>query len=159
MKTFFTLLFGIWLVMPFTISGDSMEPIFSHGDTIMFESFTYMMEEPQRGDIIVFKGTDEADKFFVKRIIGMPGEVILLREDNVYQIDDEGNEINIEEPYISKNSEIYSLRQIDGTRYEVPEGFYFVLGDNRDFSFDSRTWRNPFVDKKNIVGKYYFKVL
>lgn len=159
MKTFFTVLFGIWLMMPFTISGDSMEPVFFHGDTIMFESFTYMVEEPKRGDIVVFKGTDEHDKFFVKRIIGMPGEVILLREGEVFQIDKTGDEIKIEEPYISQDIDVYSLRQIDGTRYEIPDGSYFVLGDNRDFSYDSRTWRDPFVKKKNIVGKYYFKVL
>lgn len=159
MKTLFTLLFGAWFLIPFTIAGDSMEPLLLHGDVVMFESLTYMIEKPARGDVIVFKGSDEPDKFFVKRIIGLPGETILLREAYVYKIDEHGNEIQIDEPYITTDKDTYSLRQIDGTRYEIPEGYYFTLGDNRDLSFDSRTWLNPFVPKNNIVGKYHFKVL
>jgi signal peptidase I len=158
MKSFFTALLGFWFMIPFNISGDSMEPVFSHGDTVMFESLTYMLEEPKRGDIIVFEGTDEPDKYFVKRIIGMPGETVLLREDDVYLVDDEGDDEIINEPYIPETKEFYSLRQIDGTTYEIPDDHYFVLGDNRDFSFDSRTWTVPFVPEKNIVGKYYYKV-
>lgn len=156
MKAFFTGLIVIFYMSPFNISGDSMFPNFIDGETIMTESLTYQTELPQRGDVIVFKGTDEPDKFFIKRIIGLPGETILIREDNVYTIDNDGKEIKIEEPYINKTEKVYSLRQIDGTKYEIPEAAYFVLGDNRDSSFDSRTWQNPFVPKNNIVGKYSF---
>jgi len=156
MKSFLLGLLGFFFTSPFTISGDSMEPIFSHDDVIIAESLTYTSEEPQRGDIIVFHGTDEPDKFFVKRIIGMPGEILKISEDNIYIIDNEGNETKIDEPYLNKSKRVYSLRQIDGTKYEIPEDAYFVLGDNRDSSYDSRTWRNPFVPKKNIVGKYYY---
>ncbi|MBN1494350.1 signal peptidase I [Candidatus Peregrinibacteria bacterium] len=141
---------------PFNISGDSMEPVFSDGDIIMTESLTYMLEDPARGDIIVFFGTDEPDKYFVKRIIGLPGETIKISEDNVYLINDKGEQSRIEEFYLNKQAKAYSLRQIDGTVYEVPADSYFVLGDNRDSSFDSRTWHSPFVPKNNIVGKYYF---
>jgi len=141
---------------PFNISGDSMYPTFEDGQTIMTESLTYTGEDPARGDVIVFYGTDEPDKFFIKRIIGLPGETIKISEDNVYIIDDEGNETKIDEPYLNKKTKVYSLRQIDGTEYQVPEDSYFVLGDNRDSSYDSRTWKNPFVPKNSIVGKYYF---
>jgi signal peptidase I len=144
---------------PFNISGDSMYPNFADGSTIMTESLTYLSEEPQRGDVVVFYGTDEPDKFFVKRIIGLPGETIKISEDNVYIVDDEGKETKIEEPYVNKTDKVYSLKQIEGTKYEIPEATYFVLGDNRDSSFDSRTWDNPFVPKNNIVGKYYFMLL
>ena len=150
MKAFFAAIFTIFFLSPFTISGNSMEPFLSDHDVILVDSYTYNQEAPQRGDVIVFRGTDEPDKFFVKRVIGLPGETVIIREDDVYI-----NETKLDEPYVYSKDKIYSLRQIDGTQYEVPEGKYFVLGDNRDSSFDSRTWRSPFVPKNNIVGKYY----
>ena len=156
MKSFLTGILVVFYMSPFNISGDSMEPVLSDGDVIMTESLTYTDTDPARGDVIVFSGTDEPDKYFVKRIVGLPGETIKISEDNVYVIDEEGNQNKIEEPYLSKSAKAYSLRQIDGTTYQVPEGAYFVLGDNRDSSFDSRSWKNPFVPKNNIVGKYYF---
>lgn len=158
MKAFFAALFSLFFLSSFTISGDSMEPFLSHDDLIFVESYGYFDEEPQRGDVIVFYGTDEPDKFFVKRIVGMPGETILLSEDIIYLVDDDGTEIVLEEPYLRNSRNNYSLRQIDGTRYEVPYSKYFVLGDNRNSSFDSRTWNDPFVPKKSIVGKYHSDV-
>lgn len=131
-----------------------MEPALSHDDTIMTEA--YFFEEPQRQDIIVFWGTDEPDKYFVKRIIGMPGETILIREEIVYIVESDGDEVEIDEPYIWRDDDTYTLREIDGTKYEVPYGNYFVLGDNRDSSYDSRTWQNPFVPEENIAGKYAY---
>lgn len=156
MKSFLLTVFGIFFMSPFNISGDSMEPLFSHEDVIMIETVTYLFEEPQRFDIVIFYGTDEPDKFFVKRIIGMPGETVLLREDKIYLVDNEGNENELIEPYRTYGPTVDSLRQIDGVSYVVPEEKYFVLGDNRDNSFDSRTWKNPFVSKESIVGKYYY---
>lgn len=158
MKAFLIGTFSFLFMSPFNISGDSMEPLLSHNDTAMFESLTYMLEEPARGDVVVFYGTDEPDKIFVKRIIGMPGETIMIREEKVYIIDEDGNQQQLEENYIKQTDQNYSLRQIDGTTYEVPEGKYFVLGDNRRNSFDSRTWHDPFVPKENLVGKYYYEL-
>jgi signal peptidase I len=154
MKEFFIYIFSFWLMTSFTVSGDSMEPTFSHDDVIVVES--YVFEEPQRYDIVIFWGTDESDKQFVKRIIGLPGETILIREDRIFIVEDNGDETEIEEPYIWKNEETYTLREIDGTRYDVPEGYYFVLGDNRDASYDSRTWHSPFIPEENIAGKYSY---
>jgi len=154
MKEFLIGAFAVFFMSPFNIQGDSMEPIFSSGDTIMFEGLSYMIEEPMRGDIAVFYGTDEADKIFVKRIIGLPGEEVLIRERVVY-IDGE----ELEEPYIGQISAgDLNMREYDGITYQVPEGKYFMLGDNRRNSFDSRTWNDPFVPRENIIGKYYFDV-
>ena len=158
MKEFIIGLFGIWFMTPFNIAGDSMEPTFSHDDTIMFESLTYLLEEPVRYDVVVFYGADEPDKIFVKRIIGMPGETILIREDKVYILEEDGDEVELEESYRNSYDQTLSLRQVDGTTYEVPEGKYFMLGDNRDHSFDSRTWHDPFIPKNSIVGRYYFEL-
>lgn len=156
MKEFFILLFSFWLMSPFTITGESMEPTFSHDDVIMINNYAYAEQDPQRFDVIVFYGTDEPDKHFVKRIIGLPGETIVMKEDTVY-IEEDDELIELDEPYIwrNKNQDI-SLRKIDGTSYQVPWGKYFVLGDNRDSSYDSRTWKDPFVPKENIVGKYSY---
>lgn len=158
MKTFLVGALGFLFMSPFNIAGDSMEPLLVHEDTAMFESLTYMLEEPQRGDVVVFYGTDEPDKIFVKRIIGLPGEILWLREEKVFIMDDKGNEKQLDEWYLPYDEQEYSLRQLDGTRYEIPEGKYFVLGDNRKSSFDSRTWHDPFVPKENLVGKYYYKL-
>jgi len=159
----FILIVGILFSSPFNISGDSMTPNFHDGEAIMIEQFSYFFNSPDRGDVVVFYGTDESEKFFIKRIIGLPGEIIQLSEGDIYRIQENENgeeiKILIDEPYLSNKNKVYSLRQIDGTRYAVPQGKYFVLGDNRDGSFDSRTWKNPFVPKKNIVGKYYFTLL
>lgn len=154
MKEFLIGFFGFLFMSPYAISGDSMEPMMSHEDMVMFESLTYVLEEPIRGDVVVFYGTDEYEKIFVKRIIGMPGESVVIREGDVY-IDGD----LLEEPYAMKgdNGE-FSFREHDGVTYNVPEGKYFMLGDNRKNSFDSRTWNDPFVPRENLVGKYYYKL-
>lgn len=140
---------------PFNISGDSMEPTLSHEDMVMFESLSYQLEEPIRGDVVVFYGTDEYEKIFVKRIIGMSGETVVLKEGVVF-IDGE----SLDEPYLSKKHTggRFNFREFDGVTYEVPYGKYFVLGDNRENSFDSRVWNDPFVPRENLVGKYYYGI-
>jgi signal peptidase I len=155
MKGFLIGFFAFLFMSPYTINGDSMEPTFSHEDLIMFESLTYNLEEPVRFDVAVFYGTDEYQKIFVKRIIGMPGEEVVIKEGKVY-IDGD----LLEEPYIVKrveNSE-FNFREFDGVTYSVPEGKYFMLGDNRKSSFDSRIWNDPFVPRENLVGKYYYEL-
>ncbi len=155
MKQFLIGVFAVFFMSPFSIRGDSMEPAFSSGDTIMFESLTYTMDEPERGDIVVFYGTDDPEKVFVKRIIGMPGEEIQIKERIIY-IDGE----KLAEPYLGefRKLEDMSKREYDAITYKVPAEKYFLLGDNREKSFDSRTWNDPFVPRDNIFGKYYFDV-
>ena len=155
MKEFLIGFFGFLFMSPFNISGDFMEPTFSHEDVVMFESLTYSLEEPLRFDVVVFYGTDEYEKIFVKRIIGMPGETVVIRENEVF-ID--GEPLN--ESYLSPKYEEmkFNFREFDGVTYEVPHGKFFMLGDNRGNSFDSRVWNDPFVPRKNLVGKYYYGI-
>lgn len=154
MKEFLIGFFSFLFMSPYAINGDSMEPTFSDEDLVMFESLTYALEEPMRGDVVVFYGTDEYEKIFVKRIIGMPGESIMIKEGDVYVDGD-----LLEEPYAKKgyNGE-FNFREHDGVTYNVPLGKYFMLGDNRKNSFDSRTWNDPFVPRENLVGKYYYRI-
>ncbi|MFC1600105.1 signal peptidase I [Patescibacteria group bacterium] len=152
MKGFLIGFFAFMFASPYAINGDSMEPTFSHEDLVMFESLTYTLEEPVRGDVVVFYGTDEYQKIFVKRIVGMPGESVVIREGDVF-IDGE----ELDESYANKGSDDkFNFREFDGVTYEVPDGKFFMLGDNRKNSFDSRTWNDPFVPRENLVGKYYY---
>lgn len=155
MKAFFIYLMIAFSVFePFNIAGDSMEPTLSHGDVVVIDKNAYDDKEPLRGDVVIFYGTDEENKYFVKRIIGLPGETIKVKEGDLYLIQGT-REIEIYEPYLPEGRRQYTLREIDGTSYQIPEGKYFVLGDNRDNSYDSRTWKSPFIPEENIVGKYY----
>ena len=112
--------------------------------------FSYWFEKPDRGDIIVFHYPDDPKQIFVKRIIGLPGETVEMI-DGITYIDG----VAMEEDYINPD---YWERPIEGKNYNcgpftVPEGHYFVMGDNRGNSHDSRFWDNHFVSKKAIIGK------
>ena len=104
----------------------------------------YNMENLKEGDIIVFH-SDEYKERMVKRLIGLPGDKIEIKEGVVFR---NGEKIN--EDYV-KNKDTYN-----GT-YEVPQGKYFFLGDNRPISADSRRWKNPYIDASKIEGKVQFR--
>lgn len=117
---------------------------------------SYKFSDPKRGDIIIFKYPDDESTDFLKRIIGLPGETVEIRDGKVY-ID--GSSEPLDEPYLAETP--YG----DFGPYEVPEDCYFVLGDNRNNSKDSRYWENTYVERSKIIAKavwmYYpsFKVL
>ena len=143
----------IWLAVNFTtaryvVEGESMEPNLHTGQFLIVSRLAYMdiggfsLGEPQRGDIIVFDFPNNPSDDYVKRIIGLPGETVMVDQDGNIFVD--GN--RIDEPYL--RAEPYNNRI--GT-WQVPEGSYFVVGDNRNHSSDSRSWgmlAEPF-----IVGK------
>jgi signal peptidase I len=143
----------IWLAVNFTtaryvVEGQSMEPNLHTGQFLIVSRLAYMniaglsLGEPHRGDIIVFDFPNNPADDYVKRIIGLPGETVMIDQDGNVFVD--GHRIN--EPYL--NSESYGNRI--GT-WEVPEGSYFVVGDNRNHSSDSRSW--GMLARKYIVGK------
>ena len=127
------------------INGHSMEPQLQDGQRVLVNKLVYSFHQPERGDIIVFHLTDspEADPY-IKRIIGLPGETVEIKERTVY-IHKNGNILPLDEPYI----EVPAIRPFEGD--VIPKDEYFVLGDNRNNSDDSRhPWT---VLRKNIVGK------
>jgi signal peptidase I len=136
----------IWLLINFTtaryvVEGSSMEPNLVTGQFLIVSRLAYRFGEPQRGDVIVFDFPGNPSDDYVKRIIGLPGDEIQIDQGNVYV-----NGELLEEPYIADNS----LTSRRGT-WVVPEDNYFVMGDNRPSSSDSRTWGTLNADF--IVGK------
>ena len=107
--------------------------------------------EPNIGDVIVFKAPNEPDKDFIKRIIGIPGNSVSLKDGKVYL----NGKLLDESKYLNSSVKTYGgsfLKENDSVT--VPQGYFFVLGDNRSFSSDSREW--GFVPKKNIIGSSFF---
>lgn len=122
----------------------SMENTIMTGDRILALRTSYWFDAPQRGDIIVFRYPDdpEGKTLYVKRVIGEPGDVVEVLNGDV-SIDGEV----LKEDYIAETT------QGDFGPYIVPEGCYFMMGDNRNHSLDSRFWENKFVEEDEILGK------
>jgi signal peptidase I len=139
-----------FLIVNATVPTGSMENTIMTGDRIIANRLAYWQGEPQRGDIAVFRYPDDPSgkTLFVKRIIGLPGDVVEVREGQVYI---NGASTALEESYLKETP--YG----NFGPYEVPEGQYFMMGDNRNNSLDSRSWRNHYVPKKDILGKVLFR--
>lgn len=129
------------------IPSGSMENTIQTGDQIFGNRLAYLFGEPERLDIVIFKYPDDKSQFFIKRIIGLPGETVEIINGDVYVTDTNGDEMLLEETYLPEDA--YG----DFGPYTVPEGSYFMLGDNRNWSKDSRFWTNTFVPEEDILGK------
>lgn len=126
------------------ISG-SMRDTLEVGDRLIASKLPYIFGEPKRGDIVVFRFPDDETEVYIKRLIGLPGEVIEIVDGYVYV-----DGVLLEEDYVRGN------REGDYGPYEVPPGEYFMLGDNRLQSGDSREWNDKYVSKNQIIGKGMF---
>lgn len=151
------LIIRMFVVEAFKIPSGSMIPTLLVGDHLLVNKFIYKFTEPERGDVIVFKYPDDPSRNFIKRIIGVGGDTIEVREKTVYV---NGN--------ILKEDEDYSIQHVSPetlpARYSPRDNFgpitvapnsYFMMGDNRDSSLDSRFWKNRFVNRQAIVGKAF----
>ncbi|MEK7162438.1 MAG: signal peptidase I [Patescibacteria group bacterium] len=134
-----------WVAQPFLVRGASMEPTFEDGEYLIIDELSYRFREPQRGEVIVFRFPQDPSKFFIKRIIGLPDESIEIRENKIFI---GGQELN--EPYLSE-----ALTTPDGI-VELGAGEYFMLGDNRLFSSDSRKWGT--LEQGLIVGRAWLRL-
>ena len=122
----------------------SMESTIMPGDRLFGNRLAYINSDPQRGDIVVFPFPDNEEETYIKRIIGLPGETVNIIDGKVYIND---SEEPLDEPYV-KETPYGSYGP-----FEVPEGCYFMLGDNRNDSLDSRFWKNPYVERDKIQSK------
>ncbi len=129
----------------------SMENTIMTHDRVIGSRLHYYFEDPERGDVVIFYFPDEVTEktYYVKRIIGMPGDVVDIRDGHVYL---NGSDTPLDEPYIREPMET----PVE-LHYEVPEGCYFMMGDNRNYSADSRFWHNTYVRKEKIVAKVLFR--
>ena len=133
-----------FLLINAKIPSESMEQTIMTGDRVFGNRLAYVFGDPERYDIIIFKYPDNEKELFIKRIIGMPGETVEIKDGKVY--------INgSKEPL--KDSFTPETPVGDYGPYTVPENSYFVLGDNRNYSKDSRFWNNPYVAEDKILGK------
>lgn len=126
------------------IPSESMEGTIMTGDRLFGNRLAYIEEKPKRGDIIIFKYPDNPEEQFIKRVIGLPGEHVQIINSSVY-IDGK----LIEEDYLKEEWVVAN----NGYDFDVPEKSYFVMGDNRNNSMDSRYWENPFVTEDLIIAK------
>ena len=126
------------------IPSESMEDTIMTGDRIFGNRLAYINKDPQRFDIVIFKYPDDETQLFIKRVIGLPGETVEIRDGKVY-ID--GAETPLDDSFTPEPPQGNWGPEVG------PEGSYFMLGDNRNRSKDSRFWTNTFVKKEKILGK------
>lgn len=146
------LLLRVYIIQPFIVEGLSMSPTLDNNDYLLVDKLSYRLRKPQRGDVIVFKYPKDERFNYIKRIIGLPGETIRITENNVMITNKQNpNGLIIHENYI---------KDIDGPlinngrkviAVDIPPGQYFVMGDNRQGSSDSREW--GFLPTTEIIGR------
>ena len=134
------------LIVNAEIPSESMENTIMTQDRLIALRTAYWFSEPQRGDIVVFHYPDNEEELYIKRVIGTPGDTVEGKDGVVYV-----NGEALKESYIKEPAEE------DFGPYKVPEDSYFMLGDNRNHSGDSRDWENTYVKKDKILGKAFLR--
>ncbi|MEY2702525.1 MAG: hypothetical protein RLY43_1158 [Bacteroidota bacterium] len=140
----------IFIAQPFIVSGESMFPTFESGQYLIIDQITYRFHEPVRGDVVVFRYPQDPSKFFIKRIIALPNEKIKIDGTNVIVTMTDGTEMTLDEPYIE-------LQRENQVEMSLKSDEYFVMGDNRLASLDSRIW-GP-LKKDMITGRAWLRLL
>lgn len=136
-----------YLIQPFFVKGASMEPNFEDGDYLLIDEVTYRVGEPDRGDVVVFRYPEDRTQFFIKRVIALPGETIEIKNNRVMIYNEENKDgLILDETYLERG-------QATLGNYKITLGAdeYYVLGDNRLHSSDSRRW-GP-IQKSDIIGR------
>ena len=128
-----------------TVISGSMEETINTDDRVLGFRCAYWLSEPKRGDIVIFE-EEETGRYLLKRIIGLPGDTVVIQKGEVLI-----NGEPLQEDYLNV------ITRGSFGPYEVPEGEYFVMGDNRNNSNDSRYWQYPFITKRQILGKIFLR--
>lgn len=160
-----------FLVSPFKVEGNSMVSTLEDREYIVINKLAYIVGDPQRGDIVVFRPPNEPGKYYVKRVIGVPGDTVHIRNGSVYVAPAGGeSEMQLDESYLDEHNRGNTFPRVPNegdtlsSVYHVPDDEYFLLGDNRQGSHDSRSFRvegkpQPFVPDSNIKGRVWFVIL
>ncbi len=136
----------LFIMTPHEVVGNSMHPTYKNGEFLMANKITYRLSDPKRGDVIIFKFSDTQD--FIKRVIGIPGDEVMIKDGKIYINGDMLNESNYLSSSVITNGGEYLH---EGQTITIEEGKYFVCGDNRTNSSDSRVF-GP-IEKEAIKGK------
>lgn len=137
--------FRLFIAQPFIVDGASMDPTFATGQYLIVDELSYHFEAPARGSVLIFKYPLDTSKYFIKRVIGLPGETVNIKDGAV-------SIVNAAHPQGFALNEPYIKLPLDQTAsFTVPAGDYFVMGDNRFGSDDSRIW-GP-VPTSDIIGR------
>jgi signal peptidase I len=146
----------LFVMQPHQVNGASMYPSFEDGEYLLTDKVSYKVGAPDRGDVVVFHAPEASQCpegggcDFIKRIVGLPGDTILVQDDTIFVNGEE-----LPEDYLTDEIETRPGAYTQNGSITVPSGMYFVLGDNRSHSSDSRTWGPVASDK--IVGKVFFR--
>lgn len=142
-----------FLVQPFYVKGASMEPTFYDHEYLIVDEITYRLHQPERGDVVVFRYPRNPQEYFIKRVIGLPEEKVQIKDNNIIIFNKEHPEgFVLDENYIPAEVKTYSLVEDVIT---LDKNEYYVLGDNRNSSKDSRSF-GP-VNKSFIIGRVLFR--
>ncbi|HVV39337.1 MAG TPA: signal peptidase I [Candidatus Paceibacterota bacterium] len=141
----------IFVAKPFIVSGASMEPTFDTGQYLIVDELSYRLEAPQRLDVVIFKYPRDTSQYFIKRIIGLPGETVIISGGQVSIKTADGKTVALSEPYIK------NLGNGGDMQVTLKTDEYFVMGDNRPESSDSRIW--GVLPRADIVGRAFLRLL
>lgn len=161
-----------FLISPFQVEGNSMTSTLEDNEYIIINKLAYFVGKPERGDIVVFRPPNETSKYYVKRVIGMPGDEVVIENGDVFVRASGANRlVKIDEPYLDERNQGHTFRHppasgdMSKVEYSVPEGHYLMLGDNRQGSLDSRSFQladgssQPYVPESNVKGRVWFVAL
>lgn len=141
----------LFIAQPFIVSGASMDPTFKDRQYLIVDELSYHLDDPLRGDVAIFKYPRNPKQYFIKRVIGLPGETVVVNgQGQVFIKDIDGNiTMTLSEPYVAHMKD-------DSVELKLGQNEYFMMGDNRSGSFDSRSWGA--VDRELIVGKAFLRL-
>jgi signal peptidase I len=161
-----------FLVSPFQVDGNSMVDTLADKEYIIINKFAYLVGDPHRGDVVVFRPPSEPSKYYVKRVIGLPGDEVIIRDGFVYLKKPDDQAVHkLDEPYLNDRNAGHTYREpgngadTSAAVFDVPGKSYFLLGDNRQGSADSRIFKSetgasiPFVPRFDIKGRVWFIAL
>jgi len=142
----------LFIVQPFVVEGQSMEPTFTSGQYVVVDEISYRFNEPKRGDVIVLRSPINKKIYNIKRVIGLPNETIVIKKDIVSIMDKNNLTSVLDEPYIK-----YTVIDEKNIKITLNNDEFFVMGDNRPESLDSRSW--GVLPRELIIGRTILRLL
>ena len=142
-----------FIFQPFLVRGTSMEPNFHHGDYLIIDEISYRLQDPERGEVVVFRYPHDLSQRYIKRVVGLPGETVEVQDG---KITISGSSADPQTFTLDEDRYLAGGNTEGALRVKLGGNEYFVLGDNRMFSSDSRIWGS--LPRKDIIGKVFLRI-